>query len=260
MLKNPWKQTEEAQQEDVLRPKGLKRVWELIERDFGGMFLSGLLALVGFLPVFFLVGAGIYAKDLSMVLFGGLVGGVLVGPALCGVFDTVLRTARDEPFFWWNTYKKAFRKNWKKSVLPGVIFSVLMSFVAWFLSVLIRLTAAGYSTGLVIWMVAGSDLLLLFGVMNYFWAQFVLLKDARRVILKNSMLSLLAFLPRAAAAAVVQMIYWCGILLTLPIGTMFLLLCNFWLPVELSVLIIYPGLERALHIEEGIRNLHKENE
>ncbi len=257
MLKNPWNQTEAPQQEELLRKKGIQRVWELIARDFGGMFLSGLLALVGFVPVLFLVGAGVYVGDLLMTLAGGLAGGILVGPSLCGVFDTVLRAARDEPFFWWNTYKKAMRQNWKKSILPGVIFSVLLSFVAWFSSVLIRLTAGGYSTGLIIWMIAAVDLFLLFGVMNYFWAQFVLLTDDRRVILKNSVLALVAFLPRAAAAALVQIIYWCGILLTLPVSTMFLLLCNFWLPVELCVLIIYPGLEQAFHIEEGIRNLHK---
>lgn len=257
MLKNPWNQTEEPRQVDTLRKKGLQRVWELVERDFGGLFLSGLLTLAGFVPVLFLAGAGIYAKDLSMVLFGGLVGGVLVGPALCGVFDIVLRTVRDEPFFWWYTYKKAIRNNWKKSILPGVIFSELFSFVAWFVSVLVQLTEAGYGTGLVIWMVAAIDLLLLFGVMNFFWAQMVLLTDTRRVILKNSVLALLAFLPRAVAAAFIQLIYWGVILLTLPIGTMFLLLCNFWLPVELCVLVIYPGLEQAFHIEDEIRNLHK---
>lgn len=51
--------------------------------------------------------------------------GWLVGPALTGLYDTILRALRDEPGFWWHTYKRVWKQSFKSSFLPGMIFTVL---------------------------------------------------------------------------------------------------------------------------------------
>ena len=38
---------------------------------------------------------------------------ILAGPVLAGMYDTVLRALRDEAGYWWTTYRKAFKQNFK---------------------------------------------------------------------------------------------------------------------------------------------------
>ena len=60
----------------------------------------------------------------NIVLFGVLIY-ELVGPALTGLYDTILRALRDEPGFWWHTYKRVWKQSFKSSFLPGMIFTGL---------------------------------------------------------------------------------------------------------------------------------------
>ena len=39
------------------------------------------------------------------MLGSAAVGGLLAGPALAGMYDTVLRALRDEAGYWWVTYR-----------------------------------------------------------------------------------------------------------------------------------------------------------
>lgn len=57
--------------------------------------------------------------------------GWLVGPALTGLYDTILRALRDEPGFWWHTYKRVWKQSFKSSFLPGMIFTVLWALVGY---------------------------------------------------------------------------------------------------------------------------------
>lgn len=53
-----------------------------------------------------------------LTVLGGLLGGLIGGPFLSGMIDTTLRALRDEPGYWWHTYKRAWKQNWKQSLLP----------------------------------------------------------------------------------------------------------------------------------------------
>lgn len=35
------------------------------------------------------------------------------------MLDTILRALRDEPGYWWHTYRMAWKQNWRESLLPG---------------------------------------------------------------------------------------------------------------------------------------------
>ena len=102
---------------DAPRKTGLPRFWETLSRDFWDVFRAGLLALAGCLP--FLVGAA-FSLHSHVLLFApvcGLLGGAIAGPELCALADTILRGLRDEPGFWWHTYKRAWKRNARASLL-----------------------------------------------------------------------------------------------------------------------------------------------
>ena len=94
-------------EKDAPRKTGVGRFFELVGRDMNGMFLANLLACIGFLPVICLVYIGFLANSLPVMLASAVVGGILAGPALAGMYDTVLRALRDEAGYWWVTYRRA---------------------------------------------------------------------------------------------------------------------------------------------------------
>ena len=110
---------------DAPRKTGIGRFFELVGRDMNGMFLANLLACLGFVPVICLVYIGFLMRSLLVMLVSAAVGGILAGPVLAGMYDTVLRALRDEPGYWWTTYRRAFRQNFKASILPGMLYCVV---------------------------------------------------------------------------------------------------------------------------------------
>ena len=81
-------------EKDAPRKTGVGRFFELVGRDMNGMFLANLLACIGFLPVICLVYIGFLANSLPVMLASAVVGGILAGPALAGMYDTVLRAQK----------------------------------------------------------------------------------------------------------------------------------------------------------------------
>ncbi|MFR8283105.1 MAG: DUF624 domain-containing protein [Faecalibacterium sp.] len=74
---------------------------------------------------------------LPLCLLAAVAAGWLVGPALTGLYDTILRALRDEPGFWWHTYKRAWKQNFRSSLVPGIVFTVL-----WALACMVGIRAA----------------------------------------------------------------------------------------------------------------------
>lgn len=112
---------ERTPERDLPRKRGFPRFLELLGRDFWKYFKAGFLALLGALP--FLIGMS-FALQSHVLLFApaaGVIGGAIAGPGLCGLADTILRSLRNEPGFWWHLYRRAWKRNAKASLLPGAL-------------------------------------------------------------------------------------------------------------------------------------------
>ena len=91
------------------------------------MFKSGLLAQAACLPAVLLTVLALLAESLPLVLLAAAAAGWLTGPAMTALYDTILRALRDEPGFWWHTYRRVWRRSFRSSLLPGVAFTALWS-------------------------------------------------------------------------------------------------------------------------------------
>ena len=207
-------------EKDAPRKTGVGRVFELVGRDMNSMFLANLLTCLGFAPVICLVYIGFLANSLPVMLISAVAGGILAGPALAGMYDTVLRALRDEAGYWWVTYRKAFKRNFKASIAPGIFYCVVVT--------------------LQIFLV-------------YFC--FNMLSQALGLTLKNSINCMIAFLPHALAAAIVQVLFWGVVILCMPLGLLLMLVFGFWFVTEVSCQIVYGDIDRVFHIEENIRKM-----
>ena len=242
-------------EQDAPRKTGVRRFFELVGRDMTGMFLANLLTCLGCVPVICLVYIGFLMNSLPVMLVSAAAGGILAGPALAGMYDTVLRALRDEAGYWWVTYRKAFKRNFKASILPGVLYSMIVTLQIFLVYFCFQMLAQGVNVGVPLWVATVLNLVLFHMLFSYMWPQVVLLDQPLGQTLKNSVNCMIAFLPHALAAAIVQILFWGIVILCMPLGLLLMIVFGFWFSTEVSCQIVYGDLDRVFHIEENIRKM-----
>lgn len=237
---------------DEPRKKGLARLFELLSRDFGSYFKAGFLAFVSALPFILGMAFAIVTHVVLFALVAAIVGGMLAAPQICGMADTILRSLRDEPGYWWQTYRRAWKRNVKASLLPGAICGLVFGIQ---LFTLFHMNAM--SPTLATWIMLCLSAVLSMGLACYIFPQLALLDLPFGGMLKNAALLFLGFLPRSAGAVAVQLVYWGIVVLFFPLSIYLLPVTSFWLPMLPSMLILYPALEKSFNIEATINDMRE---
>ena len=221
-------------EKDAPRKTGVGRFFELVGRDMNGMFLANLLACIGFLPVICLVYIGFLANSLPVMLASAVVGGILA---------------------WWVTYRRAFKRNFKASIAPGIFYCVVVTAQIFLVYFCFNMLSKGTNVGVPLWVATVLNLLIFQMLFAYMWPQVVLLDQPFSLTVKNSINCMIAFLPHALAAAIVQILFWGVVILCMPLGLLLMLIFGFWFVTEVSCQIIYGDIEKVFHIEESIRKM-----
>ena len=231
---------------DAPRKKGAARYFEVLTRDFSTFWMAGLLAMISSLPFALGLWFAVTTHSLIPMLLAGILGGMLAAPQIVGLNDTVLRALRDEPGYWWVTYRRAWKRNAKAALLPGAVCGLLLATEIF--------TAFHTETGSVAVMVAiFVALILLAGIAQYLYAQVALVDLPFSSLLKNSLMLFLGYLPRSALGILWQGLYWAAIALFWPLSGAVLILTSLWLPCSLSLLAIYPALNKSFDLEAKIK-------
>ena len=209
---------------ELPRKRGLPRLGELVIRDFMSFFKAGFLALLGAVP--FIVGTilALYARQMVMAPAAGLAGGLIAGPQLCALADTILRSLRDEPGSWWKVYRRSWRRSARAALLPGALAGALLSTQIF---LFVHAGALGITAPVEAALVAGF--LLLTGLSTYLWP----------------------------LLALMELLYWAVVIWFFPLAAPLLPFTSLWLPTLPAVLLIYPGIETAFRIEEKLRERQK---
>lgn len=232
------------------RKTGIKRVWEIISRDFTSLFMAGLIAFACALPFLTFMVLAMSTHALLFVFLAGIVGGAIAAPALCGLSDTVLRALRDEPGYWWATYRRSWGRNWKASILPGMLFALLFSMDI-FLFAHIDTSQRTYLILLMIGFVLVVFLAL------YMLAQVPLFNLSFLGMMRNAALLSLAQPLRTLAAAVVLIGHTIFVVLYYPLTTIEMLFIGSWFPVLWALFLVYPAIEKSFDLEANIKALHE---
>lgn len=219
-----------------------------MSRDFWDIFRAGFIALLGGTP--FLIGLA-FSLTSHVLLFApvcGLVGGAVAGPQLCGLADTILRALRDEPGFWWHTYRRAWKRSARDALLPGAVGGLLLG-TQMFL--LFHAGALGLSTAAGAGLIAG--VLLVLAISLYLWPQLALMDLPFLQLVKNALLLFLGQLPRSIGALAVLGGYLGLMTRFFTLAVTLLPFTNFWVPVLPALFLIYPGINQNFRIEEQLK-------
>ena len=234
---------------DTPRKKGVARLVEILSRDLDGIFLSGSLALLACVPAALLVGLALWMGSLPLCLLAACCTGWLVGSALTGLYDTILRALRDEPGFWWHTYKRVWKQNFKSSFLPGLVFTALWALIGYAAFALPQMTDVSVRFALILFL----DVVLLLILGSYFWMQNALFDSSISKKLSNCVRMFLGFLPQTALSAAFQLGYWLLMAFLIPRCAFVFLLTGLWVPNLLAMMAVYMPIEKSLHLEALIQ-------
>lgn len=111
----------------------------------------------------------------------------------------------DAPGNWLANYKRALKQNWRQSIAPGILFSLLLGFYGfmlmtfWWASRLPSLgTVAIYLFGL----------LLLTMFFSLYWPQIALFEQSGKQRFQNCLLFIIRFFWKTLGCAMLQLLYW----------------------------------------------------
>lgn len=236
------------------RKVGAARFFELLGRDLWPFYKASILCVLGFAPGYAAVLFSTMAASLPLCLLSGAVGGLIAAPVFCGMLDTILRALRDEPGYWWHTYRMAWKQNWKDALLPGALAGLILGLWAYLLFTLPDME----NVPTTVWICMILTIFFLLAIGTYTFAQIVLVSVPLPKLLKNAALFTIGLFPRTLIAVAVQAAYWGVTLAWMPYTLPLVLLTGFWFPCTVALLAIYPGLDKSFHLESTLNQRRDE--
>lgn len=238
---------------DAPRKKGLARFLELVSRDGWNGLKAGALACLCMIPAVVLGGLCTALGNLLLTMLSGLVGGLIAGPTLAGVYDTLLRALRDEAGMWDWVYRKNLKQNLRAALLPGALTGLVDCTLLYLLRVNLLLDEQPVFL-LILLVVCAS---LLFAVLTFLWAQTVLLELPFGAKLKNSFLLLFTHPVRGLIAGLIQAVFYLAFIFCAPALLILGILPGFWIVTLMGLYTVYNVIDKTFAIEE---TLHKKQD
>lgn len=229
------------------RQTGFNRYRQLMGTCFGRWWKVNFLTLVGFAPLAAGVFYAIGSSSVLLLLPCSLIGGMIAGPFLAGMYDALLRGMRDDPLPWKDAYARSWKQNWKGSLLPGAVMGLLLGIYAFFGTMLLWWASASPSVGTIVLSLTAIVLVIMIG--SLYWIQLVLFRQKASIRLRNCLLFCIRYFWRVLGASVLQAAYWLVILLFAPWTLLLLPVTGVWYILFLSCFLMYGDLDEAFHIE-----------
>lgn len=247
-----WNDDSSSRAYTAPRKTGFRRLWTIFTRDTPGLLGAGLLAVLSSLVYIVGLMISIDSHALLPMLLACPLGGMLAAPQLCGMADTILRSLRDDASAWWVVYRRAWKRNVKGTLLPGALGGLLFGFQMFILAHIGRLHLEWF---LLLAMLLGIAVAI--AIATWLLPQLALMDLPLSHALLNAMLLCVRHPLRTLGAVLIQLAYWGSIALIFPYSLVIFLILNFWLPMLISIMMIYEPLNETFHIEEEIEALHE---
>lgn len=239
---------------DEPRKTGLPRIWEMISRDYMRFWLSGLINLLFSLPFVFAVRFAYFTHSILFALLAGVIGGILAAPSFLGLADTLLRSLRDEPGFWWHRYSRALKQSWKGTLLLGAVMGTVFSVQFFTLTHLSEVDG-----GIALFLCQLVGMILSTGLFAWGLPQQALLELRFGALVKNCFLLFFRHIGKTLTAVAILLGFTILVWISFPFSVFLLLLTGLWLPLLCALQVIYPKLDEIFGIEEAIEESRKKS-
>lgn len=206
-----------------------------------------LLATAGALPLAAAIWFSILASSALVLLPLSFLGGMIFGPFLAGLVDSIMRGLRDAPGNWWANYKKSWRQNWKGSLLPGGLLGLFTGLIAFMIYIL---SASRVPVPASTWLMLTASAAAAIWLNTLYWPQLALFSQSAFNRVRNSILFTIRHSLRVSAAVLIQLAWIAAMVLFAPWTITVIPFLGFWFPIFLAQYRIYDHLNADLRIEE----------
>lgn len=237
------------------RLTGFPRYTEILEQHIKKFLFTNLMTLAAFLPFGAGVALAILSSSILVLIPSCILGGLLAGPALSCMYDAVMRGLRDASGKCWENYKHAWKQNWHQSLLPGILFCLILGFYI-FMAMLFWWSTRFPGWGTLLLYVCSLLLFTMF--FSVCWPQVVLFEQSFFQCARNCLLFMIRFFPKTAGISLLQLLYWAVMVLFLPWSVMLLPLTGFWFILYTANFLLYNTLNDSFQIEERIADAFPE--
>lgn len=237
--------------------RGFGRFFEIVGRDFGNIFKLNLLVQLCWLPAqvlfLFAVLSFMAGGAQQFILFGVLaaVASIPVGPAYTAQSYILTKMLRDDPGFVWHDFKKAFKQNFKLSVVPGILYSVLAG--SQILGGVYYIYLAAEASSFLMLALFALSVIFFAMISPYFFAQAPYLDLRAGPMLKNSLLLAIGNAPRSLAGGLIALVLVLAQLIVFPLTLPLTVAVGYSLPMLINLMWIWPMVDKTFKINETLK-------
>lgn len=233
--------------DENIRQTGFNRYKQLMSIRFTQWWKISMITLVGFVPLVVGIFYSIAVSSILVLIPCSILGGMIAGPFLAGLYDAILRGLRSDPLPWKDAYGRSWKQNWKESLIPGALLGLMCGLYS-FMAMLLLWTEKTPSIGtLVLYLVS---LLLVLVIFTLYWPQLVLFNQSPIIRLRNCILFCVKYFWRVMGAGLLQLAFVAVYVLFAPWSALLLPIIGAWYVVFLAQFLIYDQLDGSFHIEE----------
>lgn len=247
---------EDAHYDPDVRQVGFNRYKQLLSLHASSWIKLNLLTVAGALPLAAGIGYAILSSSILVLIPLSILGGMIWGPFLAGLYDGILRGLRDAPESWWAAWRKSWRQNGRESLLPGAVLGLLVGMYA-FMAALFWWSPAPQTPGTIALHLFSGALFLLLNTLC--WPQLVLFRQTALNRMRNIILFTAKYFWRMAGVTLLQLVYILIYVLLAPWALLLVPFLGLWYITFLSQLLIYEQMNEELGIEEKFRASHAES-
>lgn len=239
--------------DETKRQTGFNRYKQLLGRHFGDWFKLNALTILGLLPLAAGIGLAIASSSILVLIPCSLLGGMIFGPFLSGMYDSLFRAMRDDPMPMWQNYQKSWKQNFLGSLVPGALLGLMVGFFC-FMGMMLFWARTAPSTGTILLLFSA---LLTMVISQLYWSQLVLFQQSPVIRLRNILLFCIQNFGRVMGVELLQLAYWGIYILFAPWTLLILPIVGIWYILFLSQFLLYDRLNNAFGIEEQFRQAEK---
>lgn len=229
------------------RQTGFYRYRQLLSARFGRWWKTNLLALAGFAPLAAGVFYAVASTSVLVLLPCSILGGMIAGPFLAGMYDAILRGLRDDPLPWRESSERAWKQNWKSSLLPGGLLGLVLGVYSFMAMLFWWAERAPSLEAVALYLLA---LLVVLIINTLYWPQLVLFQQKSSVRLRNCLLFCVKYFWCVLGVGLLQLGYWTVFVLFAPWTLLLLPVLGIWYILFLSQFLIYTQMNETFSIEE----------
>ena len=227
---------EDAHYDPDVRQVGFNRYKQLLSLHASSWIKLNLLTVAGALPLAAGIGYAILSSSILVLIPLSILGGMIWGPFLAGLYDGILRGLRDAPESWWAAWRKSWRQNGRESLLPGAVLGLLVGMYA-FMAALFWWSPAPQTPGTIALYLFSGALFLLLNTLC--WPQLVLFRQTALNRMRNIILFTAKYFWRMAGVTLLQLVYILIYVLLAPWALLLVPFLGLWYITFLSQLLIY---------------------